>query len=186
MGVDFSIPTIADIFAFAKNVSLGADSANIDIQNIPQNYTDLLLIAKLRSTIVASVDTVNFQMNGDTVVANHRCLRNSIGNSLVTSLTGDGSSQGSAIMTCCGSTSLASHFGILKAYIKDYALSTVFKHMIYESASTNGNSAATLNTTNGILIYEVNDAINRLTLFPNTGPNFLAGCSYSLYLLGKT
>lgn len=155
--------------------TLGADAANFDITSIPASYHTLELYFDGRSTASASADTAMLRINNDSTITDYQ--------SQVLQGSSSTASASQAFQTLgaieaglvTGATSTASTSGTVWATIPNYAGTTWQKQVITanETWDTNATNAGRSCIMGGRWLSTA--AINRLTLFPSTGPNWKAG-----------
>jgi hypothetical protein len=151
-------------------------TAILDLINIPQSFTDLVVLASLRTTRTTfTADDLHFRINSSSV------------NSSVKRLQGDGINPGQSftadnppIANAAGAT--ANTFSSLSVYIPNYAGSTA-KSVSLDSVTENNAiqgyqvlSAQLTNSTN---------AVTSIGVRSTTSSNFLTGTTISLYGITK-
>lgn len=164
----------ANTYTLIEKIVVGAaGAANITFTNIPQTYTDLLVVSSCRSTTTDSAATVQF--NGSTA---SRTTIGLYGNgSSATSYSGT-SPLGSIIN---GSSQTASTFGNSSLYIPNYTSSN------NKSSSMDGvneNNATGANQFFNANLWSNSAAITSITLTPEVG-SFVQYSSAYLYGIAK-
>lgn len=155
-----------------QTVTLGATAASIGVSAIPNTYTDLFLMIRVKSTYSAATDTLLMAVNGVTT--------NLVGQQSY----GDGAaspnplSVTTAIMRVAYDVpNFANVFSSATMYVANYK--TAFaKHMIIDSVEE-GNTTAVFNTYDNHT-WNNSAAINAFT-FTLLNGTLLAGSSISLY-----
>ena len=164
-------------FIIIQHVELGANQADIVFSNIPQIYTDLMIVYSLRTTLGQGLqfDDMSMRINGDTSSSyTNRTLRAREG--AVTAISGTGSRLD--IYEACASAAPASSFGSGQIYIPSYTLSG------NKRVSSMGYSIANNATLQGGLVsglWTGNAAVTSISLFSANGQNLLQFSSATLY-----
>lgn len=141
--------------------------ANFTLSSIPQEFTDLVLLVSLRTTVANTVGTISFNAGG-TMERNR--------------LFGDGSSrtadQGTVIdVTSVPSTFTASTFSNGSFYIPNYS-GSVTKSYISESVQENNAASSQQVLISGTQL--ITAAITSITLTPGSG-NWAENSTVSLH-----
>jgi hypothetical protein len=163
-----------------ESKTLGTAAASIEFTSIPQTpYTDLVLFLSLRGNSPYTYDQPRARINGSTTGYSAR------------SLYGDGTSAGSENLTSqtslklgvqVGGASTANTFGNGYTYFPNAFGST-----------TKSTSSDDVGENNATLVYMAlysnlwtgTDAISSLLIFPETGSQWVAGSTASLYGITK-
>lgn len=160
---------------------LTGSAASIDIQNIPDDFYALLLLLELRSDVVATSDAVLLRFNNDSG-GNYYSIGADISHS-ATLVTAE-SLAGTAISILRGSAGASSPAGYrseVALTIWDYASASRVRRAHWNGGLQLANTTANVRALLGQGTWtNVAAAINRLTVLPNTGPNFVAGSAYTL------
>lgn len=160
-------------------VNVVATSPTVTFNNIPQNYTDLLVKISARSSVSAA--------NSEMYITHNNELST---NYSTTWLTGNGSTVSSsrganngAVVTIQinGSTSTANTFGIIDAYIPNYA-SNLFKQSIVDGVTENNTTAADSRLI--AYSYRSNAPITSVTFTAVSG-GFVANSTFTLYGISR-
>jgi hypothetical protein len=146
------------------------------LSSIPATYSSLQIRGIGRTARVASNDTMNIRINGDTG-----------SNYSFHLLYGSGSAaaaQGSATQTAgewgqmAAANATASVFGTTIIDILDYASTTKYKTIrIMTGWDNNGSGQILL----GSVLWQSTSAINSITMFSSTSNNYAAGSTFALY-----
>jgi hypothetical protein len=165
---------MATTYKAIATVTVGSGgAATFAFTSIPATYTDLLVVASLRSDRASnSIDNGWVYFNSDTTSGNYTKRR----------LWGDGSAVYSATTYdldyyCPGSTATASTFGNLYYYIPSYAGSNN-KSFSVDSSQENNATIAINNFTAGL--WSSSSAISSITFDLNNG-NFVQYSTATLY-----
>jgi hypothetical protein len=157
-----------------STVTLGSNAANIDLQNIPQTFTDLMLVMSLRGVNASVSLGVQLGTNGGFPTANYRILEGS-GSGTPTS----GSAGDIYVGFMPGSSATSNTFGNTSVYFPNYAGAT---NKFYSADSVTENNATA--AKQGILAGLISStaAISRITIYDgSSGQNIAAGSSASIY-----
>lgn len=161
---------------------LGASATTIDIQSIPATYKDLVIFAVLRSDAAGtSLDNLAMRLNNDSsgVYDSNRLWTYSSGATLAASLTDNGSSFD--LGAVLAATATASRFSTVEITVFDYASTTRHKGIAHEVQAVNSGSNANAFWARTVGVWGATAAVNRITLLPSTGPNFIAGSQIRIY-----
>ena len=144
--------------------------------NIPQQYTDLMVAASTRTDAAAFVTQYFVLPNTDTTnIASYQLMLNS-GSSAISSRAANTSFLPMAVIP--GSSSTSGLFGNAEWWFNNYSSTTKFKSMMCHSVSERDSS-----TNFGLQVaggtYRTNTAITNL-YFPVSG-NFITGSTFTLY-----
>ena len=153
---------------------LGSSATSVDFTSIPSTYTDLKVVMSYRSDQSATNDAGYCYFNGS-----------SSGYSNVF-LYGYGSGYGSVGSNTTGiylcplnaATSSANTFSNTEFYIPNYTSSNN-KSVSVDGIQEDNNGTAFIALNAGL--WSNTAAINRITIYPATGPNFVSGSSFYLY-----
>lgn len=150
-------------YKFIASTTVGSGgSATIDFTDIPQTYTDLLLVSSLRTDAAVNYQTSRMKINGST------------SNMTAKDLNGAGGGAGSATVTTYmlvgyipGSSATANTFSSQNVYIPNYA-GTTYKSIGSESVSE--NNSTTLYAMDIVAgLWSQTAAITSLSLYPESG-----------------
>lgn len=159
-------------------VSLGSDAANIEFTDIPGTYTDLYLVASLRSDRSSMADIVKARLNGATSDTSHSSRE----------LTGNGSAAGSSAYSaayplyCAGNTATSNTFGNGEIYFPNYAGSTNKSFSGTSVQETNGSESYIQASA---CLWSSTAAITAIKLLPTYGSNLKSGSTAYLYGITK-
>jgi hypothetical protein len=170
---------MATYIQIGSTVTVGAGgAANMEFTSIPATYTDLIVVASMRSDAVAVSPNVKLQFNGSTTGYSERLVF------------GNGSSASSANRASTeiiyiygdGASATASTFGSLNVYIPNYASSNN-KSVSIDTVNENNATAATAGMTAGL--WSNSAAITSIRLTPETG-SFVQYTTATLYGISKS
>jgi hypothetical protein len=148
---------------YTQTVGAGGAGA-LTFNNIPQGFTDLKIVISARSSLT-NYDNLMLRFNGDTTVPNYS----------TTSVYGDGSIFAServlnfynlsyAAGSLPNSSSAASTFGNLEAYIPNYSSGNL-KQIITSNAAENNVASVYVRNNFGAGLYKSTSPITSITIF---------------------
>lgn len=155
-------------------------STTLTFNNIPQYFTDLMIVMSMRSTAAVTATDIFCQLSGD-----------SGNNYSGTRLYGQGSSVSSdrqsginiiRLGDCVGTSATASTFSSICAYIPNYTLSN-FKQIIVD-ASSESNTATGYYSFLNAMLWRSTSAITSLWVAPLSG-NMAQYSTVTLYGITK-
>jgi hypothetical protein len=156
-----------------ETISLTQTATSVVFDNIPQTgYTDLKIDFSIRTSVSQINDNVFFSFNGSTSNFSARWFygggTSGVGNSTNARIAGFGN----------GNTATADTFGSSSVYISNYTSGNNKPYLSDAVLETNGGTAY-----QGFIsgLWSNSSAITSITLTPESGPNFLAGSTFSLY-----
>jgi hypothetical protein len=156
---------------------LGAAAASIEFTSIPQTFTDLVVLASLKTTRpVEPNDGLLVKPNSTASGYTFRRL----GGTGSTVFTSSGSTAQSALIAAAGVT--ADTFGNLSIYIPNYAGST---NKSWSGDSVYENNATVANQVIFANLLSNTAAITSLLFESDTSSNFISGSTISLYGITK-
>ena len=164
------MPLPSTMIPIATN-TLTANAASLSFTNIPQTYTDLVLIYYFGDTSAAVAAYIEY--NGD-AYTNNKYLGNR--------LYGNGSSASAAYRSndpfyltdgTPTSTTLGVNQGIVN--IMNYSNTTTFKTSLVRDNNANAGTEAVVS------LWQRTDAINRVDIKNTSTGNFLSGSTFTIY-----
>ena len=159
---------------------LGATATDVTFSSIPNTYTDLKLVASIRTDRTATnAENIRMQFNGDTgSVYSARILE---GNGSAASSSSN--SAQASILAGYGDTDAdtASTYGSFEMYIPNYLSTTTAKSVSSDSVVENNATLGYNVLIAGLWNPATQAAITSIKLFPQLGPNFKATSSFYLY-----
>ncbi len=159
-------------YVLLETIALTQSAASVTFDNLPTSgYTDLKIVSSARSDRASVVDDIAISFNGSTTSFSGR------------ELYGDGTSAVSittarAASVAAGANATANTFGNSEIYIPNYRSSD------NKSFSVDGVQETNATTAYAVMIaglWSNTAAITSVGLSPLTGPNFVAGSTFSLY-----
>lgn len=149
---------------------------------LPTTYAHLLVVCYLRSDRALTVDDCQLRFNNDTG-ANYdlESLRATAATPVSSELFAQTSIYQGAIPAA---SATANVFGGPTFLIPNYANATNQKMILGWTGHKVGTTTGLLGAGVASGFWRSNAAINRITLFPVVGPNFVAGSRVSVYALG--
>jgi hypothetical protein len=162
-----------------KIVVPSGGAASIDFTNIPQSYTDLVVMLSARVDAANGVAQIYF--NNST--ASDKLWRRLYGDG--SSVVSDSSNGTSSYVRPIGinrSDQTASTFGNMSIYIPNYTSSTTYKSVSVDGVNENNATFAEAAFAAGL--WQSNSAITRVTIIPSSG-NFVQYTTAYLYGVAK-
>ena len=159
-------------YVLLETIALTQSAASVTFDNLPTSgYTDLKIVASARTDRASVVDDIAISFNGSTTSFSGR------------ELYGDGASAVSistarAASVAAGANATASTFGNSEIYIPNYTGSANKSFSVDGVQETNGTTAYAVFIAG---LWSNTAAITSVGLSPLTGPNFVAGSTFSLY-----
>ena len=150
--------------------------SSVVFNNIPQNYTDLIIKTSSRTNRSDTKDSLKLTFNGNATSYSARGLGGN-GSSSYSFTNGGTASIEDAIMTV-GNTATASTFGNGEIYIPNY-ISSNSKSISTDSVSENNATAANTQLYAGL--WSVSTTVTSITLAPTYGSTILENSTFYLY-----
>lgn len=156
--------------------TLGADAASIEFTSIPQDGTDLLVLASIRSAFADVSNDLRMSINGLTT---NRSWRDLVG-------TGSSVATYSGTTTHVGNfnsnTATSNTFGNGSIYIANYT-AAVNKSISFDTVSENNATLSIIRM--GGSLWSSTAAITSLTFTDSSAANLMTGSTISLYKITK-
>lgn len=152
--------------------------------NVPRGFKHLELRMGLRSDLASTADTVRIAYNDDVAAANYDSERiATVSNSaLATEVLGSGGGADARIVgLATAGTATAGLYGQIIARIFDYANPTQYKICKWENCLWFNRSAGGIILEDGFHGWASFASIDKISLYLQTGPNFVPGSNVSLY-----
>ena len=155
--------------------TVGAGVSNIEFVSIPQTFTDLLILASIRTSRAALDDEIGFRYNGDTGT-NYQFLR-------LQGLGSGGYSDSNTISSgffgaVSGNSSSSNSFGNLSFYLPNYTSSSQKNSSIDAVVADNSTSGYTQIMSTR---YTQTTAISSINIYSLNSASFATGTTISLY-----
>jgi hypothetical protein len=159
--------------------TLSADGPNLDIQSIPDDFQDLLVVIKARCVIATNIDSLKVSLNNDTADANYRYQRvQGIGATASAAEISAANSRAWALAS--GTTSPAGAFSFNELRIRDYA-STGPKVVDASVTCLAGFVASGLVARRVTSAWVGTNPVTSIKVEPLNGTALLAGSRMSIY-----
>jgi hypothetical protein len=163
-----------------KTVSAGGISS-ISFTSIPAGYTDLKLVVSARTSQAATNDSGYLYFNS--INTNY--------SNIFTYGTGSGSGSASNttgiyISPINGDSSSSGLFSATEIYISNYRSTTFAKTVTVNGVQESNAAASFMAISSGLWNPGTQQAIDTITLYPSTGPNWLEFSTFSLYGVSNT
>lgn len=163
-----------------EDVNVTVAQATIDFQNIPSSFKHLRIIALMRTDRVAITDGLDLRFNAD-ADANYDWVWGDIRHNAVLG-TNDGIADTTAELGFFPAASApANVFGPLEIMIPHYADTVPYKGVNLIGGHLNAQVTLNIFMNLAHAVWRDTSAINRVTLLPVFGTNFVAGCRFTLY-----
>jgi hypothetical protein len=159
---------------------LATSQTSVTFTVIPATYTDLKLVASIRTDRTASAaENIRVQFNSDTGSVYSAIILDADGSSAYSS----SNSAQASILAGYGDTDAdtASTFGSFEMYIPNYLSTTAAKSISSDSVVENNATLGFNVLIAGLWNPATQAAINEIKLFPQLGPNFKIYSSFYLY-----
>ena len=155
-------------------ITLGSTASSVAFSNIPQNFTDLVLVCN--GALSSGNQSIYMRINGD-----------SASNYSYTRLTGNGTTAASSRVANTTQAFIAAQFGMTATYetiiisnIQSYSNTTTNKTIISRASTASLGTEATVNLWRS----SSTAAITSLSVFPSSG-TFASDCTFTLYGIGS-
>jgi hypothetical protein len=157
---------------------LGSTAASVTFSSITSAYTDLTLLASIRTDRGSGIatDNIRLTLNGDSSAIYSSTAIS--GNGTAANRFRTTATSGTIVGVADASGATANTFASYELYIPNYT-STINKQMSNLLMQENNLSEAFIQ--NYATLYPNSTAISSITLTPVTGPNLIAGSSFYLY-----
>lgn len=185
MAVGFAIPGKKELLALYKNEPISSSVATFTLDNIRQDYSDIILQLRLRSQRAGNADTVHMRFNNNTTGADYPYSYNSLANDLNDTFRSAGTALGGLIAGCPASAADANRVAIVEVVIPEYFEASRPKFCTFKSTYGLVSTLATDIVMLGLLWFTPSEAISKIVISTVAASNFAAGCTFSMYLRGK-
>ena len=171
---------MANTYTLIEGKTLGTTAANVEFTAIPSTYTDLKLVASIRTDRTASAaENIRVQFNSDTSSVYSARILDADGSSAYSS----SNSAQASILGGYGNTDLTTSntFGNFEMYIPNYLSTTTAKSISSDSVVENNATLGFNVMIAGLWNPAAQAAITSIKLFPQLGPNFKTSSTFYLY-----
>ena len=158
---------MANTYTLIDKAILTGTANYVEFTSVPSTFTDVVLVASVRSNRSALNDEATLQLNGTSITGRR--------------LYGDGSSAASDTtpnMLPPAANATANTFGNFAIYIPNYASSTTYKSVSIDAVMENNGTASYSTLIAGL--YSSNTAVSTIRLTSVTG-SFVTNSSVYLY-----
>jgi hypothetical protein len=166
---------MATTYTLISSHSVGSSGASeVNFTSIPQTYTDLKVVASVRSNRSFVNDSIELRPNGSTSSRSGRVLQNDAGSSAGSTTT----SSEVAYAALTGNTATSSVFSNVEIYCPNYRSSN------YKSFSADGvteNNATSAYSSINAWLWSNTAAITSLQFLSATGNSFMQYSTFYLY-----
>jgi hypothetical protein len=150
--------------------TLSASASSVTFNNIPQNYTDLILVT--RSTTSVGGRDYNLRFNNDSSSLYSSTIM--VGSGATATSTRFSNLGNTALYTVSGTST--TNPGLVITHLMNYSNSTTYKTIIQRGNEPAGE------VTSGISLYRSTNPITRIDIYASTGSgNWNSGSTFSLY-----
>lgn len=161
---------------------LSSDTASITFSNIPQTYTDLLIVTSLRSSRSANQDSVLYRFNSSSTDYSYRQLYGGAGGG--SPVTGSTSGSAGFVGIFPATNNTTNTFGSQQFYISNYT-SSIAKSVSSESVAVN-NASTNFQLDVVASLWNNTAAITSISLLSENSANFVQNSSATLYGVNRT
>ena len=158
---------MATTYTLIDKTTLGSTANYIEFTSIPSTYTDIVLVASLRTNRAALNDEATLQLNSTSISGKR--------------LYGDGSSAASDStpnMLPPAANATSNTFGNFAIYIPNYASTTAYKSISIDAVMENNATGSYSTLIAGL--YSANTAVSSVKITSVNG-SFIANSSVYLY-----
>jgi hypothetical protein len=174
---------MANTYVLISSSTVGSGGASsIAFSSIPATYTDLLVKVSARSSQAATNDAAYCYFNG--VSTNYSNLFVYGTGGAVGAVSSN--TTGIYLAPINGDTSTANTFGNLEFYIPNYLSTTNTKSVNVDGVQETNASTSFMAFSSGLWSPGTQVAINSITIYPATGPNWLQYSTAYLYGIKKS
>jgi len=158
--------------------------STVTFSSIPQTYTDLVLMASVRSP-AASGDNLKMTINGSSSASYSTTLLWGYGTSPGSNRTTTGGAHGAYILIpeINAANYTANTFSPLEVYIPNYTITTNKQISFFEVAENNSTSLSAIQAGAGYI--QISAAVTSITVTDYNSQNFVTGSSFYLYGIKK-
>lgn len=185
MAVGFAIPGKKELLALYKNEPISSSVATFTIDNIRQDYSDIILQLRLRSQRAGNADSVHMRFNNNVTGADYPYFYNMLANDANDTFQADGTALGGLIAGVPATAADANRIAIVDVVIPEYFEASRNKFCTFKSTYGLVSTIATDIVMQGLLWFEQSEAISKIVISTVVASNFAAGCTFSMYLRGK-
>lgn len=155
-------------------------AAQINFNNIPQVYTDLLVKVFARDARNQGTNRIRMTFNGDASALYSVTVTG--GNAASAFSFRESGSANMAVGLASSATSTASTGGTTEIYIPNYANTSNFKQVVAETCGENNSASSAIEYLNFAAgLYRSTNAITSINLLTEGGPNYSNISTFSLY-----
>jgi hypothetical protein len=175
---DFLGPNSAYIPNSFESIATATPSAvsTFTFSSIPSTYKHLQIRGIGRTARVATNDTMNIRINGDT--GSTYAFHTLYGNGSTVSASGSATQTAGEWGQLSAASATASVFGTTIIDIIDYASTTKYKTIrIFNGWDNNGSGFTYL----GSVLWQSTSAITSITMYSSTSSNYSSGSTFALY-----
>jgi hypothetical protein len=161
------------------DTTLAVDTANFDFTAIPSSYAHLALYLYLRGDVAGAFTQVDLRINNDS--GTNYSLQETHSATTAIAAANTIANNNPQLGFAPGNTAPANVFGAMIVDFLNYATTTSHKFAVSRSQSVNANSNGNIQNQSSALYWAAVAAINRLTIYPSSGANWMAGSRATLF-----
>lgn len=165
------------------NTTLAATATSIAFSSIPATWKHLRLVGILRTDRAVSGESVYVSVNSDTTDANYDCQFSTQINTTTSAAEVLAAAGSRFVLTANGSSATANQFTSFDMFIQDYA-GAQRKNILCLYQRASARTTGTLTLGRAYVHWANTAAITSVSFAPVTGPNFIVGCTVSLWGYG--
>jgi hypothetical protein len=163
--------------------TLGSNAATIEFTSIPSTFTDLLVVASLRSTYNDVTSALVLRLSGVTTGYSSREIQSN--GSTVGSSARSTFDSGVYAGNMCGATTTSNTFSSLEVYIPNYTGSANKSFSVTHAMESNAATGPTITALAGLLTDTNAVSAVRIYAWGSNPGDFATGCSVSLFGISK-
>lgn len=164
---------MASTYEPIATTTLVSAASSITFSSIPQDYTDLIIVANLRLDSAVTTEDCDIRFNSDTGT-NYSYTR-VYGTGSATGSQRNSNAQQIRSLLCTGASSPSGSFAVNTVHVMNYSNATTYKTLI--SRPSNASDIVTAN----VGLWRSTGAITSVTLLRASGGSFVTGSSATLY-----
>ena len=162
--------------ALAKTV-LSTSQSTVTFSGIVNSYTDLILLISCRSNLASIADNLSIRLNGSTSTVNS-WTNIQVQASTVYSNRNQNFNRNYLTEAFSAANATANTFGSIEIYLPNYAGSN---NKVFSTTGVVEDNATGTYMGLTASLWRDNTAVSSITLFPESGPNFVSGSRFDLY-----
>lgn len=162
--------------ALAKTVLTGSQTT-VTFSGISNAYTDLVLLISCRSDLPSVDDNLAIRLNGSSSTVNS-WTNIQVQSSVVSSNRNQNFNRNYLTDAFSAASATSNTFGSIEIYLPNYTGST---NKVFSSTGVAESNASGANMGVTASLWRDTTAVSSITIFPESGPNFVSGSRFDLY-----